>query len=122
MLYDGKCPICSREVSMLRRRNREGRIAFEDIAAAEFAPEHYGLTMEQVVGAMHAIRPDGSVVRGIDVFAEVYEAVGWSWLAGPIRWRLTRPLASFGYRIFAAIRPRLSSFDPKVCDAACKRV
>ena len=121
MLFDGKCPICSREAELLGKRNSGGLIAFEDIAASGFSPEKYGLTIAQVVGAMHAIRPDGSVVKGIDVFAEVYEVVGWTWLARPIRWRLTRPLAKLGYRIFAAIRPRLSGFRPSDCTDACKR-
>ena len=31
MLYDGKCPLCSREVALLRRLNARGLIAFEDI-------------------------------------------------------------------------------------------
>lgn len=121
MLYDGKCPICSREVAMLRKRNAHGLIAFEDIAQSGFSPKKYGLTMAQVVDAMHAIRPDGSVVRGIDVFAEIYDAVGWTLLARPIRWRLTRPLGKLVYRIFAAIRPKLSSFEPKYCNEVCDR-
>lgn len=107
MLYDGRCPLCSREVAALRRRNGRGLVAFEDVTGAAFDPGRYGLTAAQVVGTMHAVRPDGSVVRGVDVFADVYDAVGWAWLARPLRWRLTRPLAALGYRLFAALRPRL---------------
>ena len=121
MLYDGKCPLCSREVSLLRKRNANGLIEFEDITLPEFDAGKYGLTMGQVVGAMHAIRPDGSVVRGIDVFAEVYDAVGWKWLAWPIRWRVTRPFAKIGYQIFATVRPWLSSFRPAECKDACRQ-
>ncbi len=106
---------------MLRKRNARGLIAFEDISLPEFDAAQYGLTMEQVVGAMHAIRPDGAIVRGVDVFAEVYDAVGWTWLARFIRWRVTRPLAKFGYRIFATVRPWLSGFKPTECTDACKR-
>jgi predicted DCC family thiol-disulfide oxidoreductase YuxK len=122
MLFDGQCPLCSREVSMLRKRNGRGLIAFEDIAEPGFDPQQYGLTMSQVVGSMHAIRPDGSIVRGVDVFAEVYDAVGWRLAARLLRWPATRPLAKFGYRIFAAIRPKLSGFDPSQCsERTCKR-
>ena len=99
---------------MLRRRNaRHGWLAFEDITAIGFMPARYGLTMKQLVGAMHAVRPDGLTVSGVDIFAEMYEAVGWTWLARPIRWPLTRPIVKFIYRLFAAIRPRLSSFRPE---------
>ncbi len=107
---------------MLRKRNGRGLIAFEDIAEPGFDPQQYGLTMSQVVGSMHAIRPDGSIVRGVDVFAEVYDAVGWRLAARLLRWPATRPLAKFGYRIFAAIRPKLSGFDPSQCsERTCKR-
>ena len=97
---------------MLQRRNQRGLIAFEDIAQPGFDPERYGLTMEQVIGSMHAVRPDGSILRGIDVFAEVYEAIGWRWVARLIRWPVTRPIIQVGYRMFSKVRPSLSRFDP----------
>jgi predicted DCC family thiol-disulfide oxidoreductase YuxK len=122
MLFDRQCPLCSREVTMLRKRNRAGKIAFEDIAEPGFDPARYGLTMEQVVGSMHAVRPDGSIVKGVDVFAEVYDAAGWKLLARLIHWPVTRPLAKLGYRIFAAVRPRLSRFDPSDCATGSCRV
>lgn len=121
MLYDGQCPLCSREVAILRRRNGRGLIAFEDIADPAFDAARYGLTMPQVVGAMHAVRPDGSVVVGVDVFAELYDAAGLRWLAEPLRWPLTRPLAKLGYWLFAKVRPYLSSFRPADCaGGTCK--
>jgi predicted DCC family thiol-disulfide oxidoreductase YuxK len=112
LLFDGQCPFCSREVAMMKVRNERGHLAFEDITAPAFNPAQYGVTIEQLVGAMHAVRPDGSLIVGVDVFAEMYEAVGWRWLARPMRWRLTRPLTLFIYRLFARIRPRLSGFRP----------
>jgi predicted DCC family thiol-disulfide oxidoreductase YuxK len=115
MLFDGQCPLCSREVALLRRRNAKGRVAFEDIADPSFDPAKYGLTMAQVIGAIKAVRPDGSILTGLDVFVEVYEAVGWTWLARPLRWRLTRPLAQLGYRAFAAIRPKFSGLKAHDC-------
>ena len=89
MLYDGQCPICSREVAMLTRRNGEGRLAFEDISDPAFDPLKYGLTLSQVIGSMHAVRSDGTVLSGIDVFAELYDHVGWTWLSRIIRWPVT---------------------------------
>jgi predicted DCC family thiol-disulfide oxidoreductase YuxK len=121
MLFDGQCPLCSRAVAMLKRRNNRGLITFEDITQPGFDPAIYGLTMPQVVGSMHAVKPDGSIVHGVDVFAEVYDAVGWTLLSRLIRWRVTRPVAKLGYRIFAAVRPRLSRFDPRACEkGSCK--
>ena len=117
MLVDGRCPLCSREVALLRRWNGRGQIAFEDITQTSFNPARYGLTMNDVVGSMHAVRADGSVLEGIDVFAELYTAVGWTWLARPLHWGWSRPIARVLYRLFATIRPRLSSFRPPSCDS-----
>jgi predicted DCC family thiol-disulfide oxidoreductase YuxK len=121
LLFDGLCPLCSREVAVLRRKDRRQKLEFEDITSEDFDPSRYGLTMEQVMGAMHGILDDGRVLTGIDVFARAYEDVGWGWLAKPLRWRLTRPLAEAAYRVFARYRPRLSAFDGKACtDRGCR--
>jgi predicted DCC family thiol-disulfide oxidoreductase YuxK len=121
MLFDGQCPLCTREVAMLRKRDARGLIAFEDITDPSFAPETYGLTMPELLGSMHGVRRDGSILRGVDVFAEAYDAVGWTLPGRLIRWPITRPFAKLGYRIFAAIRPRLSRFDSRQCEhGMCK--
>ena len=99
----------------IRKRDTHCRLAFEDIAADDFNPAKYGLTLEETIRAMHAVKPDGSLLIGIDALAAAYEAVGWNWLAKPLRWPLTRPLAMIGYRLFASIRPRLSSFKAPQC-------
>lgn len=118
LLYDGMCPICSREVALLRRLDRRRlRLAFEDIAAEHFAPERYGLTMRQVIGSMHAIRSDGSVISGMQVFREAYAAVGLGWLLAPTRWPVLRTIADVLYRMFARIRPRLSRLGSTRCDS-----
>lgn len=121
MLFDGQCPLCSREAALLQRRDSRGKIAFEDIADPAFDPGRYGLTLQQAMAAMYAVRPDGSLVRGIDAFAEIYDAVGWTRLARLLRWRPIRPLLHVGYRLFASIRPRLSTFRHAVCtESRCR--
>lgn len=116
LLYDGKCPVCSREIAMLRRLDRgRGVIAFEDIAEPGYSPERYGLSMPDVIGSMHAVRAEGTIVRGMAVFREAYAAVGLGWLVAPTGWPLLRPVCDLMYRAFARIRPRLSSFDSTKC-------
>ena len=45
VFFDGECPICIREIKMLRRMDRKKRIRFTDIAAKEFNPAVYGKDM-----------------------------------------------------------------------------
>ncbi len=49
MLYDGDCPLCMREVSMLRRRDEGvGKIEFVDIASPDYDPAvNAGIPFEQ---------------------------------------------------------------------------
>lgn len=112
LLFDGLCPACAWEMRVLRRADRTGALAFEDIADPAFDPGKYGLTLPQVVGAMHAIRSDGSVMSGPDVFIEAYRLVGKRWLAAILAFPPTRPIVNLAYRAFARVRPRFSSFDP----------
>ncbi|GAU42297.1 hypothetical protein TSUD_136830 [Trifolium subterraneum] len=50
MLYDGDCPLCMREVNMLRERNKSyGTIKFVDIGSHDYSPqENQGLDYQTV--------------------------------------------------------------------------
>lgn len=109
VLYDGQCPLCVREIEMLRRRAPEGRrAAFEDIAAPGFEPGRYGKTHAELMARIHGVLPDGRVIEGMAVFRRVYAAVGLGWLLAPTGWPLLRPLFDAAYRWFARNRLRLT--------------
>ena len=58
VLYDGECPLCSREIRFLERLDRgRGRIAVEDIAAPSFDAGGYGLDDAQVMARIHGALP-----------------------------------------------------------------
>lgn len=82
MLYDGDCPLCMREVDMLRSRDAgKGNIAFVDIASPEYNPaDNADITFQQAMEKIHAIEKDGTVVTGIEVFRRLYEEVGLGWV------------------------------------------
>jgi predicted DCC family thiol-disulfide oxidoreductase YuxK len=120
VLYDGGCPLCEREISMLRRLDRgRRRIDFEDIAAPRFDPERYGLDQEQVMARIHAVLPDGSVIEGVDVFRRAYAAVGLGWLVAPTRWPLLRGVSEAAYRVFARNRLRWTGRQEVCADGVC---
>jgi predicted DCC family thiol-disulfide oxidoreductase YuxK len=107
VLYDGDCPLCSREVRFLEKRDRgRGRIHFEDIAEPYFDPGAYGLDARDVMARIHGVLPDGTVIEGVEVFRRAYATVGLGWLVAPTRWPGLRRLAELAYRIFARNRLR----------------
>ncbi len=111
LLFDGACPLCMREVRMLSRANRKGRLKLEDISDPGFDPASYGLTRAEVMGHIHAVLPDGQVVTGMEVFRRSYAAVGLGFVLAPTAWRGIKPIADRAYAWFAKNRLRLTGRD-----------
>ncbi|OIT04911.1 PREDICTED: uncharacterized protein At5g50100, mitochondrial [Nicotiana attenuata] len=80
MLYDGDCPLCMREVDMLKERNKVyGTIKFVDISSDEYSPEeNEGLDYKTVMGTIHAILSDGTVVTNVEI-ATIADTVYGVW-------------------------------------------
>lgn len=108
VFYDGDCPLCLREIAMLRRRDRRGRIRFTDIADAAFNAHAYGKTHDELLAQMHGRLPDGTWVEGVEVFRRLYTAIGFAWLVAPTRLPLVSQVFDWGYAIFARNRLRLT--------------
>ena len=108
VFYDGDCPLCLKEINMLRWMDRKGRIRFTDIANDTFNPHEFGLSMKEFMAEIQGRLPDGKWIVGVEVFRRLYGAVGF----GPIVWLSRIPgithLLEFGYRIFAKHRLRLT--------------
>jgi len=120
VLYDAECPLCRREIEMLRRLDRgRHRIDFEDIAAPEFDAGRYGLDQPTVVARIHAVLRDGSVIEGVEVFRRAYAAVGLGWLVAPTRWPILRDGFEAAYRVFARNRLHWTGRAGECTDGSC---
>ena len=118
LLYDGDCPLCSREVAFLRRRDRRGALRLVDLAGPEFDPEAFGLSRERAMARIHGVLPDGQLVEGMEVFRRAYAAIGLGWLLAPSRWPVLGRLFDAGYAWFARNRLRLTGRGP-ACTEQC---
>jgi len=110
LLYDGDCPLCLREVNFLRRRDGgRGLVAFVDITAADYCPQdHGGVDFETAMGRIHAVRPDGTVLKNVEVFRQVYEILGLGWVYAATGWPLIGPVVDWLYGLWADWRLRLT--------------
>lgn len=110
LLYDGECPLCLREVNFLRKRDAgRGLVAFVDIADDSYNPEdNGGVDYKTAMGRIHAILPDGSVVKNVEVFRRVYEALGMGWIYAITKLPLIGFVADALYGIWADWRLKLT--------------
>ena len=123
LLVDGACPLCKREISLLRWLDRgRGRLAFDDIAAPGFDPSRYGRALDELMASMHGALPDGSLVTGMEVFRRAYAAVGLGWLFAPTGWPIVGRLFDLLYALFARYRLTITGRGAASCDAGrCRR-
>ena len=105
--YDASCGLCRAEVEAMKSRDAGDRLRLVDVSAAGFAAPD-GVTRDLLMSRIHARDADGAWLRGIDVFAEVYEAAGFPRLARLYRSRALRPLLDRLYPWIADHRQVLS--------------
>lgn len=110
LLYDGECPLCVREVNFLRRRDAgRGLVAFVDIAAENYSPEaNGGVDFETAMKRIHAVLPDGSLVRDVEVFRRIYDVLGIGWIYAVTKLPLVGTIADFLYALWADRRLALT--------------
>ncbi|WP_448380427.1 thiol-disulfide oxidoreductase DCC family protein [Gloeomargarita sp.] len=122
LLYDGDCPLCRREIEFLRRRDGgRGLIAFVDIAAPDYdAAANAGIDFVTAMREIHAITADGRVIRGVEVFRQVYAVLGLGWLYGWTGLPGIRRLVDWLYGLWAERRLALTG-RPDVMIIAAQR-
>ncbi len=107
VLYDGGCPLCSREIAWYRRRQGAGPIHWLDVRQRDCPlPEH--LSRQAVLARFHVLRSDGTTFSGASAFVELWsQTPGLRWVARWARRLRLVPLLEWGYRRFLPLRGRL---------------
>ncbi len=102
--HDGNCPLCRREIAMMRRLDRAGAIRFIDATDADASCP---IERAELLARFHA-REDGVMLSGAAAFAAMWRAIP---LLRPLGLAARQPwvlmLLERGYRGFLRIRPRL---------------
>ena len=120
VFFDGDCPLCTREIAMLRRLDRRDAIRFTDITSIDFSMDPIGKDYETLMGSIHGKMPDGRWVSGVEVFRQLYSAVGFGPLVTLSRLPGVASLLDMAYGVFA--RNRLSWTGRAGCETGSCRV
>ena len=104
--HDGACPLCQREIALMRRLDRNGAITFIDANAAD-AAQSCPLDPAVMLQRFHA-EEDGRLLTGAAAFAAMWRAVP---LLRPLGLAARHPLILRGlealYIRFLRVRPKL---------------
>lgn len=103
--FDGACPLCRREVALMRRLDRRGAIAFIDVAQAD--DDVCPVDRAQLIARFHALE-NGRLLSGAGAFAAMWRAIP---LLRPLGLLARNPvvlaLLERAYVAFLRVRPRL---------------
>ena len=139
LLFDGACPLCVREVNFLKRKDGDrGLIKFIDIAAEDYDPaDNANIDFETAMGRIHAMLPNGEIVRDVEVFRQIYDILGIGWIYAVTKLPLVGRLADLLYGVWAEYRLLLTGRanlntigaqrrqllkDKGICDDGCESV
>lgn len=113
VLYDGACPLCSREIAWYRRQTAREAIRWVDVAHCADAELPQGIGREAALRRFHVLEADHRLLGGAAAFARL-------WTAYPRLARYARlyrlpgvaPLMEYAYRLFLRLRPLLARSLP----------
>ena len=102
--FDGGCPLCRREIALMRRLDRRRAITFLDVTRDDTACP---IDRAALLARFHA-REDGRTLSGAAAFAAMWRAIPWLRPLG-LAARNPRVLAALEslYCRFLKLRPKL---------------
>jgi predicted DCC family thiol-disulfide oxidoreductase YuxK len=120
VFFDSDCPLCMREIRMLQRKDTAERITFTDISAPGFDAAALGLEQAAMMAQIYGRMPGGDLVTGVEVFRQLYAAVGFGPIVRMTRWWGVSGALDLAYKVFAKNRLWLTGRDAEACaNGAC---
>ncbi len=105
--FDGACPLCRREIALMRRLDRRRVLQLIDVSDTSTACP---LDRATLLARFHAQVDDGPLLVGAAAFAAVWRALpGLRPLGVAARWRPVAWLLERAYDAFLRHRPRLQA-------------
>ena len=102
--HDGDCPLCRREIAMMRRLDTRGAIEFVDVAGPGTCP----LDRAEMLSRFHAREAGGPLLSGAAAFAAMWRVIPvLRPLGEAARSRLVSSVLERLYLRFLRVRPHL---------------
>ena len=113
--YDGGCPLCCREIALMRRLDGRGAIRFVDVAEADAACP---IDRAALLARFHAME-DGRMMSGAAAFAAMWRAIPRLRPLGLLaRNETVLVILERLYLLFLRVRPRLQGIARRLDDTS----
>lgn len=107
VMYDGSCPVCTREIAMYRKLPTADEVQWVDISVAD-APLPEGTSQKQLMQRFHVMTAEGTLLSGAEAFVHLWSQLpGWRYLAKVCRLPGALTLMDAAYDLFLRWRPQL---------------
>lgn len=122
IFYDSHCPLCAKEMTSLKKYDKQNNLRFVDIMHEDFTTSYPELDWSALNERIHGMCDDGTILVGLDATHRAWNEVGKGWLYAPLRWPIIRFFADKLYLVFAKNRYSISFWltGEKRCDERCE--
>lgn len=101
LYYDGRCPLCTKEMARLGRLKRDN-LALADIHHVESG---HGLPdKDTLLRTLHLRQPDGQLLTGVDANVAAWRYTDYGYWFAWMRWPAIAPVVSLVYARWARWR------------------
>ncbi|WP_336366374.1 thiol-disulfide oxidoreductase DCC family protein [Marinobacter sp. C2H3] len=99
LFYDGRCPLCAREIRTLRKL-QDGNLLFADVHQQNPTSETLP-SREELLLRLHLMTPTGDWVTGLNATVRAWSHTAVGWLFKPLLWPGIYPIANRAYERWA---------------------
>lgn len=97
LFYDGRCPLCAREMALLRKHARAG-LTLVDIHSLDCIND---AEREQLLRDLHLLQSDGRWQLGVEANVTAWSFTPMGFLWKPLRWKIWSGVVDAVYRRWA---------------------
>ena len=114
VFFDGKCPLCTREISFYRGQRGAEDINWVDVTKASLDNLPSGLTRKDALARFHVLTTGGELVSGGNAFSSLWLSLpAFQWAGKLFKISLLALILERAYKIFLPCRPLLQRCMPQ---------
>jgi len=113
IFYDGNCPLCTTEMSHLKKYDQEDIIELVDIHQDNFETLYPSINFADAMKILHGTYNDKTLL-GLEVTHRAWTLVGKGFWVAPLNWPLLKTVSHWVYLGLAKYRHQISAFIAKI--------